>query len=619
MVQHGKRYAVKMLGEVPDTMLPDGWIGVYHISGAIVYLHRETRVVTWSRPYKISKETSLRAHNIPLISIPCLHQKLAVDRYLEKSDSTSGGKTCPVSGRNGDSAAGTRSCPVSNGDGPSCPKMSKVEEKVEGGSDAEDIPVSIESILVEDSIVGNTVGDGDGVGGDPSEATTTNGNTGPAADSASCNGGVKIEVENKDTGENEKMVKSDGLVDADVAIKMTTDHNNNGNAINKNVNHEIQNHDNINGTAEHSFIVLDETCEDEESSDTNDHRMKRSPNATTPPPTATTTTATNEELPSSPGCSRPLKRKLVNSTNDAEFNDVCRENDLLCSCRKTGNVDNPHEVTPTSMHEYLSEIFGFEIMSIEKFKGTVFSCKSHHPNYPIKEPTAPLDKKFNIVGKTPGQILNEYCQWRKTTVPAFTQVDRHSHHEFTVELTIENLKLGMGSGANLKQARHNAALHTLNILDHTILNEEDSFAHVAVFDHIPVDDKAVLPQIEKLSMTGVKLPYETLIHLLFRNFPGEFAESDIEFVVEELNPVRRKYTMRYKDYGVTGFCENWQPVREVAAQVLIAVMYPLIPNWGTVVRLVEGYIDVAGHPDLSAKKVRLKRGSESGDRRDMKR
>lgn len=41
--------------------LPEGWIGVNHYSGGIIYLHKKTRVVTWSKPYHIG-ESSLRVN-----------------------------------------------------------------------------------------------------------------------------------------------------------------------------------------------------------------------------------------------------------------------------------------------------------------------------------------------------------------------------------------------------------------------------------------------------------------------------------------------------------------------------------------------------------------------------
>uniref|UniRef100_A0A671YMI5 DGCR8 microprocessor complex subunit n=1 Tax=Sparus aurata TaxID=8175 RepID=A0A671YMI5_SPAAU len=42
---------LKSRGRPPTEPLPDGWIMTFHNSGIPVYLHRETRVVTWSRPY----------------------------------------------------------------------------------------------------------------------------------------------------------------------------------------------------------------------------------------------------------------------------------------------------------------------------------------------------------------------------------------------------------------------------------------------------------------------------------------------------------------------------------------------------------------------------------------
>lgn len=49
-----------VLGKVPEVDLPDGWIGVAHQTGGIIYMHKTTRVVTWSRPYQIGRNASLR-------------------------------------------------------------------------------------------------------------------------------------------------------------------------------------------------------------------------------------------------------------------------------------------------------------------------------------------------------------------------------------------------------------------------------------------------------------------------------------------------------------------------------------------------------------------------------
>lgn len=40
--------------------LPPNWVAVPHLSGATVYLHKPTRVVTLSRPYHVSTSNSIK-------------------------------------------------------------------------------------------------------------------------------------------------------------------------------------------------------------------------------------------------------------------------------------------------------------------------------------------------------------------------------------------------------------------------------------------------------------------------------------------------------------------------------------------------------------------------------
>ncbi|KAK6105501.1 hypothetical protein QQG55_20500 [Brugia pahangi] len=55
-------------------VLPEGWVEVTHSSGLPIYLHKSTRVCTFSRPYFIGPG-SVRHHNVPISAIPCLHQR----------------------------------------------------------------------------------------------------------------------------------------------------------------------------------------------------------------------------------------------------------------------------------------------------------------------------------------------------------------------------------------------------------------------------------------------------------------------------------------------------------------------------------------------------------------
>ncbi|XP_076344510.1 microprocessor complex subunit partner of drosha [Tachypleus tridentatus] len=85
-VAHIERHKVvlKVRGHDHFDMLPEGWIEVGHNSGMPVYLHRQTRVCTLSKPYFLGPG-SARKHDIPVSSVPCLHYK----RELEKENETS--------------------------------------------------------------------------------------------------------------------------------------------------------------------------------------------------------------------------------------------------------------------------------------------------------------------------------------------------------------------------------------------------------------------------------------------------------------------------------------------------------------------------------------------------
>ncbi|UJR36224.1 hypothetical protein I4U23_028956 [Adineta vaga] len=68
--------------------LPDGWCEVFHTSGFPLYFHKQTRVVTLSRPYFLGS-VSVRHHLIPIASIPCLYMKRLQEEQVEPNESTS--------------------------------------------------------------------------------------------------------------------------------------------------------------------------------------------------------------------------------------------------------------------------------------------------------------------------------------------------------------------------------------------------------------------------------------------------------------------------------------------------------------------------------------------------
>ncbi|CAF0814872.1 unnamed protein product [Rotaria sordida] len=68
--------------------LPDGWCEVFHTSGFPLYFHKQTRVVTLSRPYFLGS-VSVRHHLIPVTSIPCIYMKRLQEEHNENEELSS--------------------------------------------------------------------------------------------------------------------------------------------------------------------------------------------------------------------------------------------------------------------------------------------------------------------------------------------------------------------------------------------------------------------------------------------------------------------------------------------------------------------------------------------------
>uniref|UniRef100_A0A674NCI0 Microprocessor complex subunit DGCR8 n=1 Tax=Takifugu rubripes TaxID=31033 RepID=A0A674NCI0_TAKRU len=127
---------LKSRGRPPTEPLPDGWIMTFHNSGIPVYLHRETRVVTWSRPYFLGTG-SIRKHDPPTSSIPCLHYKKMKDHEERELNGEVAHNTEEVQDKSDDlRGKGSQPCDTAQG------ALGQVKAKVEVCKD--------ESIELED-------------------------------------------------------------------------------------------------------------------------------------------------------------------------------------------------------------------------------------------------------------------------------------------------------------------------------------------------------------------------------------------------------------------------------------------------------------------------------------
>ncbi|XP_043191933.1 microprocessor complex subunit DGCR8-like isoform X2 [Amphibalanus amphitrite] len=95
--EHRDKVVLKVLGRHPVEPLPEDWVQVTHMSGMPIYLHRQSRVVTLSRPYFLGPG-SARKHDIPLYSVPCLQYLRELEKEGEQKADADPAPTCPVTG-----------------------------------------------------------------------------------------------------------------------------------------------------------------------------------------------------------------------------------------------------------------------------------------------------------------------------------------------------------------------------------------------------------------------------------------------------------------------------------------------------------------------------------------
>jgi len=106
-----KKLVLEERGQNVFEVLPLGWVSVTHNSGIPLYLHRDTRVVSTSRPYDLGNG-SVRKHNIPISAIPC---------YSYKYYSKVGDGTNPPSSTSPEKTSNPSSVQSAADPAPSCP------------------------------------------------------------------------------------------------------------------------------------------------------------------------------------------------------------------------------------------------------------------------------------------------------------------------------------------------------------------------------------------------------------------------------------------------------------------------------------------------------------------
>ncbi|GFR31776.1 microprocessor complex subunit DGCR8 [Trichonephila clavata] len=102
-IEHEEKEKVilKVRGRDHFDVLPEGWIEVTHNSGMPIYLHKQSRVCSVSKPYFLGPG-STRKHEIPVSAIPCLHylRELEKEKNLAESNTSKDTATENVNSNN---------------------------------------------------------------------------------------------------------------------------------------------------------------------------------------------------------------------------------------------------------------------------------------------------------------------------------------------------------------------------------------------------------------------------------------------------------------------------------------------------------------------------------------
>ncbi|XP_066935286.1 microprocessor complex subunit DGCR8-like [Clytia hemisphaerica] len=464
-----KRVVIDCTGKIPEVDLPEGWIALAHQSGGIVYIHTETRVVTWSRPYLIHRTASVRKHDPPLISIPCLHERRS--------------------------------------------KEGTTSNKTEGKED---------EIIVEDEKM-----------------------------SSITNGGQQKRKQCP-------MRQEEGTGDEESSKKQKLE-NSFPSPCQKPADGDLQKN--------HDISVTDSIGSQDES-------LMETEDASTSLPSSQESNATSlggGESQESSSSTRNNKMKNVLS----EF--------------ETVHID--------SVHDYLGQLFKFRDLEGDEWKLPLFTDKAFNASQTFLVPKK--KERFETKGKTNLQVLYEYTQKESKTDSkvVFSKIEAKGLTEFYTETVIGNLKYGIGKGDTFKIAKHDASKVTIDILNPKLVPKEDDEPEIAevyqFYDDILIDDEKVVENMSKYDTDEeepLMMPYDIMLQLLERNHEDYKSDDLTECYVTM--PDEYEYSIKYKEIEATAGSGHMEGsgnllhyAKQLAAQIFIKEMFPLLKYWGSIIRL----------------------------------
>eukprot|EP00058_Branchiostoma_floridae_P003828 XP_002589316.1 hypothetical protein BRAFLDRAFT_77769 [Branchiostoma floridae] len=548
---------LKSLGHEPLEPLPEGWIVTTHNCGMPVYLHRETRVVSWSRPYFLGTG-SIRKHNIPISSIPCFH-------YIREKEKKLGPLLCDITTQTDDVT--TTSCTEGV---PGLDVKVKTEVAVVCPYNGDESTTSHDVIKSEE-----VTDDKTDVMRDTARSELGQGQDGGESDDISTNGSRSTNHNSAPTSDEEHAGKPD-------AVCTSSDD-------------PVSNSETDDVTIPAEAGVSDLVAEGE----TPSLNQNGGCDAESVSP-ATVATATSSDNGTS--------HEASTSSSTAEGTFHSAKGDVKLGQAAKLEVCREESVDAEQFRGYLERRFKFDTITIRKFR-TWAERRQHNKlmkkkeledrptlssnakvitlSVPAADSNKPAGQKreflLNPAGKSSVCILHEYTQRVMRAQPQYQYTECDNAAEpFAATVEIQSIKYGTGTASSKKQAKLKAAKATLEILIPDLYKQSSEAVseEMEYFDHIGVEDSRVY---ELCSKAGQLSPYQMLTECLKRNFG--MADTDIKFDVAVGKHQKSQYTMTVGKHTVQDWCKNKRIGKQLASQAILQKLHPHIKTWGSLIRM----------------------------------
>ncbi|KAH8871273.1 Microprocessor complex subunit DGCR8 [Schistosoma japonicum] len=576
-VMKEKRFVINDMVETVDFgLLPEGWLQLRHVSGLNIYLHRQTRVVTLSKPYSIGP-CSVRHHRIPVSAIPCLAYRKANGQifHVAESHEVPSRSTDPVNELH--SINETECYPLEKPSEKSItPDNSNAAQELELHDDSLECEVSAVNGQEDKLIVTGTLTTND--------ASLSFNNT----DSLSL---FDISDEEIDLLKSKTSDKEEGeLSSGDDEKENSVD----ANRVKKPRLDDDVNGGDMNSANRSSCETLSQTLLSLRLSYRmvlNQHVIRFY---------FYNRRALSDYFIMARDCSAVSMQVTiwdnVFSIKDKEKESLLTPDDIREYCGRLfeirvedtvfqRNRENNCQLDSTKESEETQKPL---LMMSEQAKVIRYQLPSADGNVSRKQPKEGM---INMTGKSYVCILHEYCQNVIRHPPTYqTTVLENDKNPYQMTVFINGTPYGTGTGQSKKCARLEAARKALEVLipdfqkivctsTHQTGPVVASDRDMQLFDSISVTD----PRLYELSVRmALPTPYNLLVECLSRNC---VPESDLKSSMISQGRSKHFFTLQLREHTVKVRCKNKREGRHLSAQHLLARLHPEVSTWSGLLRM----------------------------------